>query len=197
MKSTHLNLPPFGQPYQSSLFFGLSLCFLSFTSQFGCATSFNSLLDIGSAWSINHRPESTWNRLFGDVMECLLVNVEVLAHIVEGLQLPLFQESDGCMSDASSTSPIITSCIYPSMRPSAWLLWIQTLSISVAAFYPYHPRPRPTTALHDRTLLSTQAHFKHAAGGAHQGAPDAVKLHIKRQRARVGHVPPIHYNPSD
>ncbi|KAI4257195.1 MAG: hypothetical protein L6R42_005811 [Xanthoria sp. 1 TBL-2021] len=70
------------------------------------------------------------------------------------------------------------------MRPSACLLWIQTLSISVAAFYPYHPRPRPTTALHDRTLLSPQAHFKHAAGGAHQGAPDVVKLHIKHQRAR-------------
>lgn len=85
--------------------------------------------------------------------------------------------------------------IYPSMRPC--FLWIQTLSISVAAFYPYHPRPSPTTALHDRTLLSPQAHFKHAAGGAHQGAPDVVKLHMKRQRVRVGHVPPIHYNLSD
>ncbi|KAL9001183.1 MAG: hypothetical protein Q9169_000367 [Polycauliona sp. 2 TL-2023] len=71
------------------------------------------------------------------------------------------------------------------MRPSAWILWIQPFSISVAAFYPYHPRPSPTIALHDRTLPTPDAHFKHAAGGAYQGAPNVIKLHMKHQRVQV------------
>ena len=83
------------------------------------------------------------------------------------------------------------------MRTSACLLWIQTLSVSVAAFYPYHPKPSPTTNLESRSLPSTEPHFKHAAGGAHEGAVDVFRLHMKRRKIPVGCVIPILYKLSD